>query len=232
MVAFGLVSLFLFIFMIFAFCMVGFAILSRMDGGGYNYLKYGLTSWIVSIPILLCALDMTLTNYPILVAIPISGLAYGISVLGWRMGLGQYNRIVYANRYTLVEPEKIDPIVSFFFGKDPKTHPYTKREERDLDLEIYGEDRFALRCLFGQMVLGLITFSGLLVISLLTGFIGSFVTFLVGAILYRTLPYIIDEKIHNKLGLEINIIAEHVRGVLFILPMLLYLLYSLLKGMV
>jgi len=221
-----------FVSLLFMFSCFGFAILSRMCGGGWGRLKHRWGEWVINLPILVCVLDMTLLSNSLITSLLLSVGAYGLGVLGWRTGLGQYNRLVYGNRYTLVQPEKVDFIVEFLFGKDPKTMPYSTTHQRDIELDIFGEERFALRCLTGQTVIALLSYLGMILASLLSGFYGTALLFFAWAFVYRTIPYLLDEKYHPKFNLPSNVIVEYARGVLFIFPFLIYLLDSLLRAIV
>ena len=93
--------------------------ISRMCGGGWPKLPWGLDQWIYALPY---AGVYFLLPWAWYINLPVAAAAYGLGFLGKRMGHGQYFHLNYSPRENEEQDEKIDPFVSLFFGKDLGGH--------------------------------------------------------------------------------------------------------------
>ena len=104
------------------FLSVPYGILSRMCGGGFVKLPYGLDQWLYAFPFAILGY-LSIGWWGVLLA--------GIfAFLGKRTGHGQYMDL--GSWTGIVKPERLDLIVKWFFGKDPnKTHQGAGSKVRD-----------------------------------------------------------------------------------------------------
>lgn len=121
------------------------AIFYRMRGGAPKWPQP--TEQMLFCVIYLFALLMS-TPWPLALA------GYALSVAGCCTGHGQY---FLALKVKAIKPERLDFIVRFFYGRDPRTTVVAPENDplilvlmKDYDLE-----RLYMRCLFGLAVTGL-----------------------------------------------------------------------------
>lgn len=89
--------------------------ISRMAGGGWPKLPWGLDQWLYALPYAAVYCFLPWEWY---VNLPVALAAYGLGVLGKRMGHGQYFHLNFSPRQPEELDEKIEPFVRFFFGFD------------------------------------------------------------------------------------------------------------------
>jgi len=95
--------------------------ISRMTGGGGIDLPLGLEQWVYTIPMVLLGGYVAfpeLSSLSYYYSVPIVGAFWFISMLGKRLGHGQYMDLGHFTG-KVSTPEKIEFIVKRFFGKDP-----------------------------------------------------------------------------------------------------------------
>lgn len=97
-----------------------YGVLSRMCGGGYLDLPYGLDQWIYALPygILGALCGILLGGWPFVVGFFIVSFAFAF--LGKRTGHGSYMDLATWTKGN-EEPERLDFIVRLFFGRDKFT---------------------------------------------------------------------------------------------------------------
>lgn len=85
-------------------------------------------------------------------------IAYTLSIIGVRTGHGQYFPSVIGK---YIKPEKLDFIVRWIFGSDPRCdwrykdiHEYGVLTDMESDIRIYGPDRLYRRCITGLSITG------------------------------------------------------------------------------
>lgn len=128
------------------------AVLGRIDGGGIIKMSEWLERLLImGFFVMACS-----------VAAGWWGLLAGLGVFGIATGHGQY---FLSRAIKPIEPERVDPIVSFFFGRDPRTHEkykYLRGKEFSLndiphlreEMALYGLRKLYWRNVFGMFVTG------------------------------------------------------------------------------
>lgn len=184
--------------------------LSRIHGGGKPNLPLGLETWLISLWIGVLAY---------LVVDPVGLWGWGsifitsaLAFLGLRTGHGQYMTMppmMYLREIST--PEKIDPFVSLFFGKDPKLTSTYKSGRVLPAIYAYGETKAYWRNVFGMSITGLIVTLGLAINLLLHGhpFLGILAA-LAGA--GKSIPYMLGWSLFADA--EPTVIGEWGRGIL------------------
>jgi hypothetical protein len=203
----------------------------RLHGGGFlkprdgnkRSLPKGVLNLIATWPFGLVAyflLDFH-TDFSNLVNAVLSLLCLGLCIAGRASGHGQYISMGFYNIPT--KPEKLDFIVKWFFGDDPRA---LTNNPNDLILNKTGKfDNLYWRCLFGNAITGLAAVSGIIMITIISQQYLLTMAFILGGIL-KGLAYAISWMIYpngNGRGLknfnEATQIAEFMTGVFAYLPL-------------
>lgn len=125
------------------------ALAGRMDGGGKPRTPEWVERALVIFPFVICTWPYA--GYYCAIG--------GLGIVGPVMGHGQY---FLARLVKYVSPERIDFIVAWFYGPDPRcnikyydsNHIPTAMALLKQDMEAYGMDRLYRRCVFGMFVGG------------------------------------------------------------------------------
>lgn len=110
---------------------------SRMNGGGWPSLPFGLDAIILSSNIV-APLFLFTENWIACL------IAFAFCMLGIRTGHGQYMTLPYSVKK--IEAEKVDPLLLPFFGEDPRVIPTSIQE--------YGGKKLAYRNFAGLALTG------------------------------------------------------------------------------
>ena len=162
--------------------------LGRMWGGGKPSLPRWLKgSLIMSYFVLGC---YPFAHYYAIIA--------ALGIFGVSTGHGQY---FLARIVKTIEPEKVDPIVTLFFGKDPRTLPSLLQPTQN-HLNNYGMTKLYWRCVFGMFVTGqLVGLPAMVLAIIFHAWIPALFFSLTG--LAKAISYIISYKIwKNTEGAE------------------------------
>jgi len=125
------------------FSSAALAFFSRMDGGGEPKTPEVVERLLCISPFLLLGFLLH----------PIALLPALFSYAGRATGHGQYFPDVEGKTIPKENTEFIDPLVSLFFGKDPRVshhHPISQSA-----IKTYGLQKLKLRCFFGMCLTGL-----------------------------------------------------------------------------
>lgn len=203
----------------------GFAVLSRMVGGGHKPLPYGLNEWLISLPVFMVAQTISHLEMSWYLSLTVSLVCYGLAVLSFRLGHGQYFDPYLRRNTEYREPEKIDFIVSWLYGTDPKT--IEDKEVRDYEISIYHPSMYYYRCMFGLFLTGLVAFIGLIPLAIYTDHLWLAASLILFSV-YKPVAYSLgwetfleDNHLNLNHGTEYG---EYYRGVLYILPLITFLL--------
>ena len=176
-------------------CIVWQAIMGRVCGGGLFTPPFGLAEFIYGLPYGITALVVALSAGATPAILILSFLlAMSTATLGKRLGHGQYFDLGTTTKY-MEKHEKIDPIVSLFFGKDPNNISE-------------GPGNY-WRDFFGLTVIGFVVGFGLSAVLCFYGFFGlAMLTMVLSGM--KSVAYAIGHKFFP--GYHATEIGEYVSG--------------------
>lgn len=147
-----------------------FGWLSRMSGGGWPKLPWGLDQHLWAIPYGILGGGLAhYGGFGWASTTGAVGLSYLTAFFAKRTGHGTYMTLPYSIK-TGLEPERLDFIVKYFFGRDPRFVP--KEFPRDVlvrNIMKYGEKKLMYRNLTGLFVTGMGVSLGAMIVALCTG---------------------------------------------------------------